>query len=289
MRALVIGANGMIGSAVFQVLTQKKDWEIFGTVRNPSSSNFLSDLIGKKVLAGVDLGDMDSVIRVLEKISPDVVINCAGLTKHKSGADDALFSIPVNSLAPHRLNRLCNLIDARFIHISTDCVFSGKKGNYTEDDLADARDTYGLSKILGEVSGPNSLTLRTSTIGHEIQTKYGLLEWFLMQEKCCKGFGGAVFSGLPSVVFAEVIRDIVIPNVRLTGLYHVASTPINKFDLLNLIAGIYKKIIMVELDDELVIDRSLNANRFHQVTGYTPPSWDEMIRIMHDSQRSSFV
>jgi dTDP-4-dehydrorhamnose reductase len=281
MKVLVIGASGMIGSTVLRVLSEKKNWEVYGTVRNPEARRFFNAQLSERIIDNIDVEKPDAVIKVLNMVRPDVVVNCAGLTKHKEGAEDPLVSIPINTLMPHRLAGLCKLGGARLIHISTDCVFSGQKGNYGEDDFADARDVYGRSKALGEIIYPHTITLRTSTIGHEFETQYGLLEWFLSQQGRCKGYNRAIFSGLPTVVFAQIIRDIVIAQPQLTGLYHVAAQPINKYDLLRLIAGIYGKEIDIESDETLVIDRSLDSQRFHSATGYEAPSWENLIKMMH--------
>ena len=281
MKVLVVGASGMIGSTVLRVLSEKNDWEVFGSVRDGGVKRFFSASIGERLIAGVDVEHQDLLVKILDQIRPNVVINCAGLTKHKPEAEDPLVSIPINTLMPHRLAGLCKLVGARLIHVSTDCVFSGEKGGYVEDDFADARDVYGKSKALGEVHYPHAITLRTSTIGHELQSRYGLLDWFLSQEGHCKGYTRAVFSGLPTVVFAQVVRDVVIPHKQLSGLYHVAAKPIAKFDLLKMIADVYGKTIDVVPDDELVIDRSLNANRFQDATGYIAPSWPKLIELMH--------
>lgn len=281
MKVLVVGASGMIGSTVLRVLSENKDWEVYGTVRDASVKRFFSVAIGERLQADIDVEHSDHLVKVLDRIRPDIVVNCAGLTKHKPEAEDPLIAIPVNTLMPHRLAGLCKLVGARFIHVSTDCVFSGEKGGYIEGDFADARDVYGKSKALGEVIYPNTVTLRTSTIGHELQSKYGLLDWFLSQEGRCKGYTRAVFSGLPTVVFAQVVRDVVIPHQALSGLYHVAAEPIDKFSLLKLIAGVYGKKIDIVPDDRLAIDRSLNADRFRSVTGYIAPGWQELIEKMH--------
>jgi dTDP-4-dehydrorhamnose reductase len=281
VKVLVIGASGMIGSTVLRILSEKKDWQVYGSVRDASIKRFFHVPIGERLIAGVDVEHPDSLAKVLNQIRPDVVVNCAGLTKHKPEAEDPLISIPINTLMPHRLAGLCKLVGARLIHVSTDCVFSGEKGNYSESDFADARDVYGKSKALGEVEYPHAVTLRTSTIGHELQSTYGLLDWFLSQEGRCKGYTRAVFSGLPTVVFAQVVRDVVIPFKGLSGLYHVAAKPINKFDLLKLIADVYGKAIDIVLDDKLVIDRSLDASRFQSATGYIAPEWPELIKLMH--------
>ena len=172
-------------------------------------------------------------------------------------------------------------MSARLIHVSTDCVFSGERGGYVEGDPTDARDAYGKSKALGEVDYPHAITLRTSIIGHELQSKISLLDWFLAQNKRCNGYTKAIFSGLPTVVFAQLIRDIVIPHQELSGLYHISAKPISKFDLLKLIAEVYGKSIHIEPEEELVIDRSLNSMRFQLATGYIAPEWPELIQLMH--------
>ena len=281
MKVLVIGASRMIGSTVLRVLSEKKDWEVFGSVRDGSVKRFFSTSIGDRLIAGVDVEHQDLLVKILDQIRPNVVVNCAGLTKHKPEAEDPLVSIPINTLMPHRLAGLCQLVGARLIHVSTDCVFSGEKGGYTETDFADARDVYGKSKALGEVDYAHAITLRTSTIGHELQSNYGLLDWFLSQEGRCMGYTRAVFSGLPTVIFAQVVREVVIPRQELSGLYHVAAKPIAKFDLLQLIASVYGKTIDIVPDDQLVIDRSLDAKRFQAATGYVAPEWSELVKLMH--------
>jgi dTDP-4-dehydrorhamnose reductase len=281
VKVLVIGASGMIGCTVLRVLSEKNDWQVFGSVRDERFKSFFSESIGKRLVSGIDVEQTDALVKILDQLRPNVVVNCAGLTKHKMGAEDPLVSVPINTLMPHRLAGLCNLVGARLIHISTDCVFSGSKGGYVESDYPDARDVYGKSKGLGEVIYPHAVTLRTSTIGHELQSKFGLLDWFLSQRHSCNGFSRAIFSGLPTVVFAQIIRDVVIPHDKLSGLYHVAAKPINKFDLLNLIADVYGQQIDIVRDEKLVIDRSLNAERFNQLTGYSAPGWPELIKLMH--------
>ena len=281
MKILVVGASGMIGSTVLRVMSENKDWEVFGTIRSASVKHFFPAKIAERLVNGVDVEYPDALMKVLDAIRPNVVINCAGLTKHKPEADDPLISLPINALMPHRLAGLCKMIGARLVHVSTDCVFSGEKGGYTETDFSDARDAYGKSKAMGEVYYPHTITLRTSTIGHELQSKYGLLDWFLSQEGSCKGYKRAIFSGLPTVVFAQVIRDVVIPNVELSGLYHVAAKPINKFELLKMISSVYGKPIEIVADDIMVIDRSLDAACFSEATGYVAPEWEDMIKLMN--------
>jgi dTDP-4-dehydrorhamnose reductase len=284
MRVLVLGASGMIGSTTLRVLSERHDWNVHGTVRSESAKQYFSAQIAERLLANVDVANFDSLVDAVARTHPDVVINCIGATKHKTGGNAPLQAIPLNALLPHRLVCLCAAANARLIHVSTDCVFSGRKGNYTEADFPDAEDVYGKSKALGEVDYPNAITLRTSTIGHELQSSYGLLDWFFTQQGNCKGFKKAIFSGLPTVEFARVIRDVVIPQSGLHGLYHVAGPAIAKYDLLKLIAEVYGKLIEIVPEHEFVIDRSLNADRFHVATGYQSPEWIELIKLMHAYQ-----
>lgn len=281
MKVLVLGVTGLIGSEVFKSLSHK--YEVRGTIRNPSAKHYFSEDLQKKLIVCKDALDDKALIEVMETVNPDVVVNCIGLTKHLKGADDPLIAIPMNSLMPHRIAKYCELIGARMIHISTDCIFSGAKGGYTESDSSDAEDIYGKSKYLGEVNYTHTITLRTSTIGHEINTEYGLLNWFLSQKVECKGYSKAIFSGLPTVEFARVIRDVVIPNPELNGLYHVAGQPISKYDLLKLIALEYNKSVNILKDDLFIIDRSLIADDFIKATNYIAPNWPELIQQMHTS------
>ena len=284
MKVLVFGASGMIGSAMFRVLSAKKEWQVWGTLRSDEAKRFFSGDQQDKLVAGVDVEKHDALVRVFARVKPDVVVNCIGLTKHHKEAADPQMALPLNALLPHRMADLCAVAGARLIHVSTDCVFAGTKGNYGEGDATDAGDVYGRSKHLGEVDYPHAITLRTSTIGHELQSAYGLLEWFLSQQGSCKGFNRAIFSGLPNTEFARVVRDVVIPRPDLHGLYHVGADPIGKYELLKLIARVYGKQIDIVRDDEFMIDRSLNSARFNQASGYKAAGWPELIQAMDASR-----
>ncbi len=284
MKILVLGASGMIGSAMVRVLGENSAWEVFGTLRSADAKRFFLSAVAGKLLPGVDIDNQDALLRVFSGVRPDVVINCIGLTKHHKESDDPVLAIPINALLPHRIAEVCAVARARLIHVSTDCVFSGLKGSYVEGDPADARDVYGKTKFLGEVDYPHAVTLRTSTIGHEFQSTHGLLEWFLSKEGKCKGFERAIFSGLPSTVFAQVVRDVVIPRTDLSGLYHVGAEAINKYELLRLIAKVYGKSIEVIRDESFAIDRSLDSELFSRKTGYIAPSWPELIQSMYASR-----
>lgn len=282
MKILVLGASGMIGSTMLRVLAHNQNWDVIGSVRATTKPASSIESTARWV-CGVDLTNPDHMARLFRETQPNVVVNCAGLTKHLPGGNEPVPALTLNALLPHRLAELAGLCRARLIHISTDCVFSGRKGHYREDDEPDAIDVYGKSKHLGEVAGPGLLTLRTSTIGHEIGTQFGLLEWFLSQTRC-KGYRKAIFSGLPTVEFASVVRDIVIPDASLEGLYHVGAEAIDKDTLLRLIAKVYQKQTEIETDDQVMIDRSLDSQRFTAATGYRAPSWPDMIEAMHQDK-----
>jgi dTDP-4-dehydrorhamnose reductase len=280
-KVLVLGASGMLGNAVFRLLADSPACEVVGCVRSPGVLRHFRDDLRARIRSGIDVDNLDTLIRVVAESKPTVIINCIGLVKQLAEANDPLLAIPVNALLPHRLARISQACGARFIHISTDCVFAGTRGNYRESDVPDAQDLYGRSKCLGEVAYPGSITLRTSIIGHELDSANGLVGWFLAQQGSVKGYRRAIFSGLPTVELARVMRDIVIPNRALSGLYHVASKAINKNDLLSLIAREYRKTIEIVPDDAVVLDRSLDARRFAKATGYAPAEWPELVRHMH--------
>lgn len=283
-KVLVLGASGMLGNVVLKLLSANSSLAVKGTIRSSAMLQYFSDELKKQIISGIDVENFDGLMHLFSVVKPDVVINCIGVIKQLAAANDVLGAIPVNTIFPHRLARLCDVAGARLIHISTDCVFNGKgkRGHYVESDVSDAEDIYGKSKYLGEVSYPNTLTLRTSIIGHEFNSSNGLVEWFLKQEGSVKGFTRMIFSGLPTVEIARVINEHVIPDATLQGVYHLASAPISKYELLRLIAAQYKKNIEIVPDDKLVLDRSLNASRFNTQTGYQPPDWVELVKCMYE-------
>ncbi len=281
MKILVLGASGMLGNAMLRVMSAQEAWSVFGTVRGANPA--LHAVAPRAVLIpGVHADQPDSLLAAFAQARPDVVINCVGLVKQLSNAEDPLVAVPINSLLPHRLARMCEVAGARLVHVSTDCVFSGKQGNYTESDLADAQDVYGRSKLLGEVDYPHAVTLRTSIIGHELRSAHGLIDWFLSQQAPVRGYTEAVFSGLPTCELARVVRDFVIPHASLRGVYHVAAEPISKHDLLQIVSREYGKNLKIEPDDQVKINRSLDAARFREATGYVAPAWADLIAQMRE-------
>ncbi|MDU9410453.1 SDR family oxidoreductase [Pseudomonas sp. zfem001] len=285
MKVLVLGVTGMLGNAVFRVFSADAAYQAWGTLRSAAALRHFPQNSNARLLCGVDVLDQDTLTSVMARVKPDVVINCVGLIKQLADANDPLTALPINAMLPHRLARLCELSGARLIHVSTDCVFSGRKGLYRETDLSDAEDLYGKSKYIGELhEKAHAITLRTSIIGHELGSNHALVDWFLSQQNGVRGFTKAIFSGLPTVELARVMKDFVIAHPQLNGLYHVAAEPIDKFRLLSLVAAQYGKTIEIRPDDAFVIDRSLDGAWFRDATGYVAPDWPELIRRMHEQR-----
>jgi len=278
---LVLGITGMLGSTLFKILVKEKKWQVLGTTRNKAALKYFSPALSKNIITGVEGNDFDGLAELLTAKKPDVVINCIGVVKQKLAASQVLETVPLNALLPHHLAQITKKIKSRLILISTDCVFSGQKGNYKESDAPDCTDLYGQSKLLGEVTNlKHVLTIRTSIIGHELNSQQSLLDWFLNQKKVVPGFTQAIFSGLPTDEFSKIIRDLIIPNKELHGLYHISAKPISKYHLLNLIAKIYDKKIKVIEEPLPVIDRSLNCEKFIQKTHYRIKDWKTLIAAM---------
>lgn len=272
----------MLGSTLLRYFTDNDLFQVTGTARETSSVRGLPEKYLCNINFGIDIRSEDSVHKLVSNIKPDFVINCVGVVKQLPSSQDPLTILPINALFPHILSKICLDSGAKLIHFSTDCVFSGEKGMYKESDIADARDIYGLSKYLGEIKGPNLLTIRTSIIGHELNTNQSLLEWFLSQKSSVKGYRRAIFSGFPTIEIAKILENYIIPNTELSGLYHISSDPISKFELLNMTANIYDKEIDIIADDSIQIDRSLDSSLFRKTTGFHPRPWSDLLLSMHD-------
>jgi dTDP-4-dehydrorhamnose reductase len=271
----------MLGHKLWQVLAPQLDTYV--TLRQDFPAYAACGLFEpSRSICEVDAQDLGSVEKALAELRPDVVVNCIGAVKQSSAAKDPLISIAVNSLFPHQLAELCRTVGSRLIHISTDCVFSGRKGRYAESDLSDAEDLYGRTKYLGEASGEGCLTIRTSMVGRELRTTYGLIEWFLSQEGgTVHGFTRAIFSGLTTLTLADIIARIILERSDLSGIWHVASDAISKHDLLCLVKEILGLEIQILPDENTIaLDRSLNGERFRKETGVVVPAWKDMITGM---------
>lgn len=287
MRILILGGGGMLGHRLLQTFQQ--EFETWSTLRGTVSAYERYAVFDpKRTLGGVDVLNVDAVTEVMAKVRPDVVINCVGIIKQLAAAKDPFLSVAVNSLLPHRLHRLCQATGARLIHFSTDCVFSGRSGHYTEDDPSDALDLYGRSKFLGETASEGAVTIRSSIIGRELGSASGLVEWFLSQRgRRVEGYRRAIYSGFTTHEMARIVRMIVLEHQELSGTLHVSSEPINKYDLLMLIRRAYGIDVEIVPDDGVQIDRSLDSTRFRRLTGYVPPSWPQMIEEMAESRCST--
>lgn len=235
----------------------------------------------KKTFSNLNVENIDAVEKILEFVRPQLIFNAVGIIKQLPSSKNVVTTLNINSIFPHKLAKICERMDAKLINISTDCVFDGKAGNYSENDIAGAIDLYGKSKNFGEVVEGNALTLRTSIIGRELNTSHSLVEWFLSNRNGkVKGFVNAIYSGFPTIILADIIADLIENHHNLTGLYHVSAEPINKYDLLQIINKAYRTNIQIEPDEDFKIDRSLNSAKFREATGFKPLDWENMIDIM---------
>ena len=282
MKILVVGTSGMLGYSLFSNLAECNRFDVFGTVRTSSVDGSYFGKLKHKLFFNTDINEIATLQKVITKLKPNVVINCIGLIKQNDASKQHSEAIYINSLFPHKLAEICNTIEAKLIHFSTDCVFSVKRGYYSLDDLPDATDLYGRSKCLGEVDYGPHLTFRTSIIGHELSSKRSLIDWFLSQKNSINGYSNAIFSGLPTCVIARFLTDNILLDDKITGLHHLSVKPIDKYNLLKLVAKIYGKKIEIIESPDFVIDRSLNSKPLQIHTGFLIPSWESLVSEMYD-------
>jgi dTDP-4-dehydrorhamnose reductase len=276
-RVLILGCNGTLGHKLYQVLSPV--CAVTGTIRGDYRSIMKYGFYEEsRIITGVDAREIVDIDNLIKIAVPDVVLNCIGIVKALEEKSGRRLNIQLNALLPQQLYEICWKRGARLIHISTDCVFSGEKGHYREDDPSDADDDYGKTKYLGEVSGPGALTLRTSFIGRELSGANGLLEWFLAHKGgTVDGYTNAIFSGFPTLHLAWIIADIINNHKDLNGLYHLSSQPISKYKLLTLINQAMRLNIEVKEYPDFHCDRSLDSTRYRRETGFTPLSWERMV------------
>jgi len=281
MKILILGGSGMLGHQFLSAWQHSHDVKV--TLRN-LPSDYASGLFNPdNSFAGIDVSSPEALDPVLEKFRPDAVVNAIGVTKQRADGTSVVPTIEINALFPHQLALLCARYEARLVHMSTDCIFSGKTGFYDEQAVSDAKDLYGRSKFLGEIDQSHVVTLRKSTIGLELAGAHGLVEWFLSQRGEIKGFRKAIYSGLVSTELASVIEDILVNQPALNGVWNVASEPINKYDLLVQLSGrMGRTDIEIKPDDSFVCNRSLNGAAFQRQTGYIAPSWGMMLDALTD-------
>jgi dTDP-4-dehydrorhamnose reductase len=276
MKILVFGAKGMLGNTLFKYFMSNSKYTVFGTSRKPNDSI-------ENIITGIDILDLESVETAIKKVEPDYILNAVGIIKQKQSTEYESLCIKINSLWPRDLEKLSKKYNYKTIHFSTDCVFTGSKGNYLESDNPDARDVYGLTKYLGEISGEKSLTLRTSIIGHELNSSVSLIDWFLSQENEIKGFSKAIYSGFPTIYIAKFIEKYIFDTKNeLSGLYHLSSEAINKYDLLKIVSKVYDKNIVINKDIDFEIDRSLNSERISSELSWKSPNWEELVKLMFE-------
>jgi len=278
MRVLVFGANGMLGHKVLQTFNHRFD--TWGSIRASIEPwEHLPFFQKDKIVEDVEATSRESIINALDQVKPEVVVNCIGIVKKLEESESPVSAITVNALFPHWLAELCQERGIRLIHISTDCVFSGKVGDYSENALPDPYDLYGRTKLLGEVTEKDCLTLRTSIIGRELKRTVGLLEWFLSQNgKTIQGYKYAIFSGFTTSELASILADIVAKHPGLHGLYHLSAEAISKYDLLYMIKEALNLEITINEYTGFFVNRSLNSERIRKILDYKPPSWLEMIK-----------
>jgi dTDP-4-dehydrorhamnose reductase len=279
-RILILGGAGMLGHKLVQALA--RDFETWTTVRGPAAPYARYELLDpERIITGIDANNFEDIVAAFARVRPHAVVNCIGIIKQLPAASDPVLNLTINSLLPHRLQRLCSANEARLIHFSTDCVFNGRKGRYTEDDPSDAVDLYGRTKFLGETSGDGALTIRSSVIGRELMTAHGLVEWFLAQRgESVRGYTRAIYSGFTTRMMARIVRTILLEHPALAGTVQISSEPISKHDLLGLLRDAFDVDVRIVPDDGVQIDRSLDSTRFRTLAAFVPPSWPEMIAEM---------
>jgi dTDP-4-dehydrorhamnose reductase len=287
MKVCVLGAGGLLGHMLIRVLGETID--VYGTTRKSRSisSPLARFLPQDKWIDNVDASKLDSINKVFGTTNFDTVINCIGLIKQRNAQTTEYEMMLINAEFPHRLAQVANQQGAQVIHISTDCVFSGQKGNYVETDIPDPVDTYGKSKLLGELNDAKNLTLRTSHIGRELTIRKSFIEWLLSQKGGdVEGYGHAIYSGLTSQELARLIRELLTANKGLTGMFHVSSQPISKLDIINKLNELLNLDINVTSDSKVQINRSLNSDKFRLATNLTPNNWDQMLSDFCKDQKN---
>ena len=285
MKILIFGVSGMLGSCLYKYFSLNKNYAVIGVLRNASKEKYFKKYTNSKLTYFNEFHDYQKLEKFILEKTPDIVINCIGVIKQTIVNIPHYESLYINSYLPHSLVRLSRVLKFRLLHFSTDCIFDGIKGSYKEYDQASPKDYYGLTKLLGEINTNKSITLRTSIIGHELCSSLSLVDWFLSSIDAVKGYKKAMYSGIPTFEVAKILDKYVIPNKSLSGIYHLSSSPISKYDLLKLVAKRYKHNISILPDHNFIIDRTLDSSKFKSKTGYSCPVWSELIDGMYEFQK----
>jgi|688.fasta_scaffold317571_2 dTDP-4-dehydrorhamnose reductase len=280
MRILILGGNGMIGHKMYQIIS-KVNLDTWVTLRNNLNSYSYSKFYNsEKVIESIDLTNFQNLFNQLNTINPDVIINACGITIRRGVNQLKSKSIILNSALPHFLNEWVTSNNKRLIHFSTDCVFSGKKGDYEDNDIKDATDIYGLTKSMGEVIDSTfTITLRGSMIGRELENKTELFEWFLKQHNTTiNGFSEVIYSGITSVKMADIVLNIIYNFPNLSGLFNVSSKAISKFDLLTLCNDYFKVDAFIKNDNSYSSNKNLISNKLFNELNMVQPAWNDLIK-----------
>tara|TARA_B100000029_G_scaffold515042_1_gene620245 strand:- start:2322 stop:3182 length:861 start_codon:yes stop_codon:yes gene_type:complete len=278
MKILILGGSGMIGHQVYKCLSKK--YEVMVTLRSKIEKYKKYDIFFEnKCFFNTDANNFSQLEKKIKIFNPDYIVNCIGITKQKITNTNINDINYINTELPKKIALLCEINRMKLIHLSTDCVFSGKRGFYSEIDNPDPEDAYGKSKLNGEINFDSSvITLRKSTIGFELEKKHGLLEWFISQEGDIEGYKNAIFSGISTIELANVIDKIIDSNENISGLWHIAGPKISKHELLCKVQNIIqKKSANILLNESFKCDRTLDGSNFNSLINYQPPSWDDML------------
>ena len=270
-KVLVLGSTGQIGHQVYNYLKANSDFQLYNIAyrKKLNDDTILRDVRNEEVF-----------LKTISDLKPDVIINCIGILI-EGALKDPENAIFINSYMPHRLKRLANELNSRLVHISTDCVFSGRKGQYVETDEKDGLDIYAKAKGLGEIIDDTHVTLRTSVIGPELKDDgEELFHWFMSQKKAVNGYTKAIWSGVSTIELAKAVKWVIDDNI--TGLYHVTNgESICKYDLLNLIKKYSGKDIQINKVDGKVTDKSFIDTRKERK--YQIPSYEHMVKDLFDT------
>ena len=273
MKVLILGSDGMIGHKIAQSLND--DCELILSSRKSISLDTIGVKRGKILLHDLITDNLDSM---LKKIFPDLIINCAGITTRRGVKDNIQNTRLLNSDIPHKLDSWANLNSKKLIHFSTDCVFSGSRGNYLDNDISDANDTYGKTKAAGEVNSFNTLTIRCSMIGRELYNFTELFEWLVKNKnKNIDGYSKVFYSGITTVRMGKIISKIIKEDINLTGIYNISSIPISKFDLLHKLSNAFGLNVDITENKNIKSNKVLNSKKFAEITGIKIPDWDDLI------------
>lgn len=285
-RVLVLGAAGMLGHKLVQRLS--RTFTTFGSIRQatpPDGAAARAAYEKAQLIFNIDASVPEHLDRALDAAQPTVVVNAIGIVKQTEAAKDPIAQISINALLPHQIAQACRSRGRRirFIHFSTDCVFSGQRGPYSEKETPDPQDLYGRSKLLGEVGGPKCLTIRSSLVGRELRGRSSLIEWVMSQRGGrIKGYTGALYTGFTTAAMSDIVARLISDFPDLDGVWHVASEPIDKYRLIQIVNDEFRLGIDIQRDESFLCDRRLDGRRFAEKTQYLAPPWEKMIEDLRN-------